>query len=145
MQDSKNIIQRWQNHFSTANPIPTDQGRIAADREGFLKLTPITNGPVERTYSPASQTCVLLGQILVFLTALLVAVMPITEYLWTFDKFLRGGQDCEFGLLALAAIFCLILLLSHQRREVLSLLLSLRHVLSSLFKPVDPASTLASD
>jgi len=70
--------------------------------------------------------------------------MPVTEYLWTFDKFLRGGQDCEFGLLALAAIFCLILLLSHQRREVLSLLLSLRHALSSLFKPVDPASTLAS-
>jgi hypothetical protein len=69
--------------------------------------------------------------------------MPITEYLWTFDKFLRGGQDCEFGLLALAAIFCLILLLSHQRREILSLLLSLRHVLSSLFKLVDPASTLA--
>jgi hypothetical protein len=69
--------------------------------------------------------------------------MPVTEYLWSFDKFLRGGQDCEFGLLALAAIFCLILLLSHQRREVLSLLLSLRHALSSLFKPVDPASTLA--
>jgi hypothetical protein len=108
-----------------------------------LKLTPITNGPVERKYSPASRTCILLGQVLIFLTTLLVAVMPVTEYLWTFDKFLRGGQDCEFGLLALAAIFCLILLLSHQRREVLSLLLSLRHALSSLFKPVDPSSTLA--
>lgn len=107
-----------------------------------MKLTPITNGLVERTYSPASHTCVLLGRILIFLTAILVAVMPITEYLWTFDKFLRGGQDCEFGLLALAAIFCLILLLSHQRREVLSLLLSLRHALSSFFKRVDPASTL---
>jgi hypothetical protein len=69
--------------------------------------------------------------------------MPITEYLWTFDKFLRGGQDCEFGLLALVAIFCLILLLSHQRREVLSLLLSLQRIVSSLFKPADPA-TLAS-
>jgi hypothetical protein len=70
--------------------------------------------------------------------------MPITEYLLTFDKFLRGGQDCEFGLLALAAIFCLVLLLSHQRREGLSLLLSLQRILSSLFKPVDPASTSAS-
>jgi hypothetical protein len=70
--------------------------------------------------------------------------MPITEYLWTFDKFLRGGQDCEFGLLALAAIFCLVLLLSHQRREVLGLLLSLQRILSSLSKPVDPASTSAS-
>jgi hypothetical protein len=68
--------------------------------------------------------------------------MPVTEYLWTFDKFLRGGQDCEFGLLALAAVFCLMLVLSHQRRAVLALILSLRRVLSSLFRPADPAATL---
>jgi hypothetical protein len=65
--------------------------------------------------------------------------MPVTEYLWTFDKFLRGGQDCEFGLLALAAILCLVLVLSHQRRAVLTLILSLRRVWSSLFQPADPA------
>ncbi|MBB5316440.1 hypothetical protein [Tunturibacter empetritectus] len=66
--------------------------------------------------------------------------MPVTEYLWTFDKFLRGGQDCEFGLLALAAILCLVLVLSHQRRAVLTLILSLRRVLSSLFQPADPTA-----
>jgi hypothetical protein len=104
-----------------------------------LKLVSITNRPVENIYSRASQTCVLLGRVLILLTALLVAVMPVTEYLWTFDKFLRGGQDCEFGLLALAAILCLVLVLSHQRRAVLTLVLSLRRVLSSLFQPADPA------
>jgi hypothetical protein len=79
-----------------------------------------------------------MGQILIFLTALLVAVMPVTEYLWTFDKFLRGGQDCEFGLLALAAIFCLVLVLSHhQRREIIAFVLSLQRVLSSLFQTAD--------
>jgi di/tricarboxylate transporter len=104
-----------------------------------LKSVSITNRPVKDTYSPASQTCVLLGRVLILLTALLVAVMPVTEYLWTFDKFLRGGQDCEFGLLALAAILCMVLVLSHQRRAVLTLVLSLRRVLSFLFQPADPA------
>jgi hypothetical protein len=37
-----------------------------------------------------------------------------------------------------------VLLLSHKRREVLSLLLSLQRILHSLFKPADPTSTLAS-
>lgn len=70
--------------------------------------------------------------------------MPVTEYLWTFDKFLRGGQDCEFGLLALAAILCLVLVLSHQRRAVLTLILTLRRVLSSLFQPADPSARFPS-
>jgi hypothetical protein len=84
-----------------------------------------------------------MGQILIFLTALLVAVMPVTEYLWTFDKFLRGGQDCEFGLLALASILCLVLVLSHQRREILAFVLSLRRVLCSLFQPAHSPASLA--
>ena len=66
--------------------------------------------------------------------------MPVTEYLWTFDKFLRGGQDCEFGLLALAAVLCLVLVLSHQRRAVLNLVLSLQRVWSSLLRPDDPST-----
>jgi hypothetical protein len=105
-----------------------------------LKLISIAWRSVEDTPSRAPEICVLLGQILILLTTLLIAVMPVTEYLWTFDKFLRGGQDCEFGLLALAAVFCLVLVLSHQRRAVLALILSLRRVLSSLFQPADPAA-----
>ncbi|WP_353068540.1 hypothetical protein RBB75_14875 [Tunturibacter empetritectus] len=107
-----------------------------------MKLISIARRSVEDTPSRAPEICVLFGQILVLLTTLLVAVMPVTEYLWTFDKFLRGGQDCEFGLLALAAVFCLMLVLSHQRRAVLALILSLRRVLSSLFQPADPAARL---
>jgi hypothetical protein len=105
-----------------------------------LKLISIAWRSVDDTPSRAPEICVLLGQILILLTTLLVAVMPVTEYLWTFDKFLRGGQDCEFGLLALAAILCLVLVLSHQRRVVVALILSFRRVLSFLFQPADPAA-----
>ena len=52
--------------------------------------------------------------------------MPLTEYYWTFDKFLRGGQDLEFGLLSMAAVFCLVLVLSQQRRLGVILILAVR-------------------
>lgn len=41
-----------------------------------------------------------LSRVLVFLTTLLLLIMPITEYLCNWDKFLRGGPDVEFSLLA---------------------------------------------
>jgi hypothetical protein len=41
-----------------------------------------------------------LSRVLVLLTTLLLLVMPITEYLCNWDKFLRGGPDVEFSLLA---------------------------------------------
>lgn len=41
-----------------------------------------------------------LSRVLVFLTTVLLLIMPITEYLCDWDKFLRGGPDVEFSLLA---------------------------------------------
>jgi hypothetical protein len=41
-----------------------------------------------------------LSRVLVLLTTLLLLVMPITEHLCNWDKFLRGGPDIEFSLLA---------------------------------------------
>jgi hypothetical protein len=70
-----------------------------------------------------SQACAAGGRTFVLFAAILILIMPLTEYYWTFDKFLRGGQDMEFGMLSLAAVLCLILVLSLQRkRRVISLL-----------------------
>jgi hypothetical protein len=41
-----------------------------------------------------------LSRLLVLLTTVLLLVMPITEHLCNWDKFLRGGADVEFSLLA---------------------------------------------
>jgi hypothetical protein len=84
-----------------------------------------------------SQACIALGRRFVLFTVMLVVLMPVTEYYWTFDKFLRGGQDLEFGLLALAAIFCLVLVLCQQRRLGLMLILALRRWLRFGFKRAD--------
>ena len=60
------------------------------------------------------------------LTALLVLVMPLTEYLWHFDNFLRGGQDLELGLFSVAMVVCLILVLLQHGRRGFSWILALR-------------------
>lgn len=51
------------------------------------------------------------GSMLVSLSAILILLMPLTEYFWHFDHFLRGGEDFEFGLLAFFTILCLAMLL----------------------------------
>lgn len=61
--------------------------------------------------------CTLGGRVLILITALLLLVMPWTEYFWHFDNFLRGGQDLELTLLSIAAVFCLMLVLSNHRRQ----------------------------
>jgi hypothetical protein len=58
----------------------------------------------------------LAGRLLVVLTILLMLVMPITEHLSNFDRFLKGGTDCEFTLLAGLLFAALIVLAMHRDR-----------------------------
>jgi hypothetical protein len=82
------------------------------------------------------------GRLLLLFTAVLIFVMPWTEHFCQLDKFLRGGQDCELGLLALLTIFALILVLLKQRRQSLNLLLVVQRWLSAIFKMADPQAVL---
>ena len=72
---------------------------------------------------------IVIGRLLVGLTTLFLAVMPLTEHLWTWDKFLRGGPDVEFGLLGIVSILCLVLVLSQHYKQVINLLLTLRRLI----------------
>jgi hypothetical protein len=85
-----------------------------------------------------SQACALGGRLLILSTAVLIFVMPLTEYFWQFDRFLRGGQDLELGLLSLLTIFSLVLVLLQQRRQNVVLLLTVRRWLSLIFEDADP-------
>jgi hypothetical protein len=82
------------------------------------------------TLADLSKAPVVIGRLLVALTTLLLTVMPLTEHLCTWDKFLRGGTDVEFGLLGIASILCLVLLLSQHYKQVINLLLALRLLVS---------------
>jgi hypothetical protein len=85
-----------------------------------------------------SHAYALAGRLLIVLTAILLFVMPWTEHFCELDRFLRGGQDCELGLLALLTIFSLVLVLLKQRRQNVTLLLTVRRRLSCVFEDEDP-------
>jgi hypothetical protein len=85
-----------------------------------------------------SQAYALGGRLLILSTAILIFVMPWTEHFCQLDRFLRGGQDCELGLLALLTIFSLVLVLLKQRRQNVTLLLAVRRWLSPVFEDANP-------
>jgi hypothetical protein len=86
------------------------------------------------------RACVSAGRLFILLTASLLIVMPWTEYFWSFDRFLRGGQDFELGLLSVMIFLCLIIvLLQHCKADVLSLL-TRRQWLHRFFRSAESSS-----
>jgi hypothetical protein len=111
--------------------------RTADDRAGSIKSRGRLKHPstaIMPTIDGISQAYALGGRLLILFTAILIFVMPWTEYFSQLDKFLRGGQDCELGLLALLTIFSLVLVLLKQHRQSVTLLLALRRWLSPIFE-----------
>lgn len=86
-----------------------------------------------RSLSDVPRNWVRAGRILLIINIVLLIASSFTEHLWTWDRFLRGGQDFELSLLALIAFFCLILVLAQYFRRRMSDLLD-RGVGSSLFE-----------
>lgn len=54
-----------------------------------------------------------LSRVLILLTTLLLMVMPVTEHLCNWDRFLRGGPDVEFNVLAWLLFAAMIVLSMH--------------------------------
>jgi hypothetical protein len=66
---------------------------------------------------------------LLFIIAVEIITMPVTQDLWTWDKFLHGGQDFELSMLITVTCLCLTLLGAEQGRGDLDLLVALRILL----------------
>lgn len=96
-----------------------------------MRRTPITSRTPDGRFSLAYARA---GRVLVGFIAVLLVVMPWTEHLWHFDGFLIGGQDFEFGLLALASILSLVLVLSKHRAQTVTSFLAVLGWLSSNFQ-----------
>jgi len=77
-----------------------------------------------RAFRCVSRVFILTGRILLFLTGLLLMVMPWTEHYLPLDRFLRGGQDVELGLFALLSLLCLVLVLTQHFRQKIAMLLA---------------------
>src|ERR1700732_4189782 len=88
-------------YFSIADLILPSGVRLGK-MEGPVEYVFFANRLRRRAFADVSATVIRAGRLLVLLTGLLLAVMPFTEGLWIWDKFLLGGQDMELGLLGIA-------------------------------------------
>lgn len=71
-----------------------------------------------------------MGRLLLMVATISVLTMPLTQDIWTWDHFLRGGQDFETGMLTIVMILCLAVLLSQLTKRNIYLLLTVRRVLA---------------
>ena len=77
-----------------------------------------------QAFRRASRVFILTGRLLLILAGFLLMVMPWTEHYLPLDRFLRGGQDVELGLLALLSLLCLVLVLTQHLRQKIAMLLA---------------------
>ena len=89
-----------------------------------------------RSRSDVPKGWVRAGRSLVLLNVIVLILSSFTEHFWTWDRFLRGGQDFELSLLALLAFFCLILVFAQYFRRGVSELLRRRNGISTICDPL---------
>jgi len=83
------------------------------------------SGPNLNAMGCAARIGTRLGLLLLALTALSLITMPFTQHLWTWDRFLHGGQDFESGALVILTALNLVLVLAKCCKQNVGRLLAL--------------------
>lgn len=74
------------------------------------------------TFACGSWWLAAIGRVLLILAAVSLLTMPLTQRMWTWDRFLHGGRDFESSMLVILTTLCLaVLLLQVCKRHVDSL------------------------
>jgi len=63
------------------------------------------------------------GRLLVVLAAIMLVALPFTQQVWTWDRFLHGGQDFETTVLLILTSLCLVLVMVRGCHQGIKLLL----------------------
>jgi hypothetical protein len=66
-----------------------------------------------------------MSRFLLMLTTVVLIASPVTQRIWAWDRFLRGGQDFESGVLMILITLCLVLLLAQHCKH------SVKHLLAA--------------
>jgi hypothetical protein len=65
-----------------------------------------------------------MGRLLLVLASVVLVALPFTQQVWTFDRFLHGGQDFETTVLLIVTSLCLALVMARGCRQGIRLLLT---------------------
>ncbi len=86
----------------------------------------------------------IIGRILLVFAAVELISMPLTQYAWTWDHFLRGGTDFESSLLFLVVCIGLLLVLRYHYRQGENLCVPRRRLSLPVFDIVKSAATFGT-
>ena len=89
-------------------------------------------GPNLNAMGCAARIGTQLGLLLLLLTAVSLLTMPFTQHLWTWDRFLHGGQDFETSALVILTALNLVLVLAKCCKQNVGELLALWQCFSVL-------------
>ncbi|MGA7523135.1 MAG: hypothetical protein WBW84_11815 [Acidobacteriaceae bacterium] len=91
--------------------------------------------PGRFAFASRTQVCIDLSRLLLGLAFVELLTMPITQHFWTWDHFLRGGQDFELGLFVIVSCLCLVLLRAQHCQQKVRLILAFCCLLFVRFRP----------
>ena len=117
----------------------SEKERRVEQRESLLNCAPNSSRPNRNVFTRAARAFAGRGSLLLWLTGILLATTPLTQRVWSWDHFLRGGQDYESSTLLILAFLCLVLVLAQHCRQSLSLLFAARRQSSFLVPDLLPA------
>jgi hypothetical protein len=78
-----------------------------------------------------------IGWLLLALIAISQISLPLTQHLWTWDRFLHGGQDFETGAFLILVSLCLVIVMVRASKSAI-----LRMFVSLRMHSVRPASAM---
>jgi len=70
-----------------------------------------------RTFADLPEPWPVAGRAMLLSNTIVLALIPITEHVWSWGRFLRGGEDFELSLLVLLVFCCLIFMLAQDVRH----------------------------
>ena len=87
-----------------------------------MNLPPNANRLDLNSFSYVARIYARIVYFLLLMTTFSLITAPLTQHIWTWDHFLHGGQDFEFGVLVVLMTLCLGLLLAQHCKQNAELL-----------------------
>ena len=72
----------------------------------------------------AARILVKIARFLLIVAAISLLTNPLTQHIWTWDRFLHGGHDFESGVLTILMTLCLVILLAQHCKHSVHMLLA---------------------
>lgn len=112
------------------------------ERGEYLNRSRVTSTPNRSAFAYMARVWDGFSRLLLIAAAVELVTVPLTQYAWTGDQFLRDGQNFESSVLALVVFTRLLLLLAQKSRHRLSQSVTIRRLFFFIFNDRELAAMI---